>query len=601
MRLSSFVWLVFLLLSVHVEAKKIAINFSNLEISEFVKMVSKITKRNILITVPITGKVVFVADHGIEENELFALLQSVLQSKGFTLVAKNGFLTTVRVVDASKEAPPLKEDGLGQIHTQVMQVESADANTLSAQLRFLLSKSGKIVVSRENNAFIVTDFPRNTQLIKSLIHQLDKKKRQNIAFITLEHVKVATVYTEFVKIVNALYNQKIVQQKIGVFKNDASNTMILVAHEEQLGKLKNYITLLDKPDKVTKQRLGMITLKNANAENVTKLLNEIIAKKNYPKGAIKPSISADKELNALIFIASGEEMDEFRALIEGLDKERQQVYVKANILEISKSDADSLGVEYGFATGGVKGGTLYDLSATLSGTTLDYVTKATQAQSLGVSIPEMVLGVNIKFLLTNGAAKTLSEPSILCINNLESSIYVGQTQSILSQTTQGTQTTSLSSNQFTREDIGLTLKIKPRISSDNKVTLDVETKLEDVVPGSTVGLPTTTKREIKTTAIVRDGERVIIGGLIRKKKTTAQTRVPLLGSIPLLGALFRSTSTTVDEVNLVVILRPYILGKSEDLTRLRERLKKLEAIEAKFIDKTIAKLTKDKETKDSDD
>jgi len=374
--------------------------------------------------------------------------------------------------------------------------------------------------------------------------------------------------------------------------------MILVARDDQLIKLKEYLSLLDKPDKVTKQRLGMITLKNADAENVMKLLNEIITKKNYPKDSIKPSISADKELNALIFIASGEEIDEYRVLIDELDKERQQVYVKAHILEISKSNAENLGIEYGFATGGVKGGTLYDLSATLSGNTLDYVTKATQAQSLGLSIPEMVLGVNLKLLLTNGAAKTLSEPSILCINNLESSIYVGQTQSILSQSTQGAESTSLSSNQFTREDIGLTLKIKPRISSDNKVTLDVETKLEDVVPGSTVGLPTTTKREIKTTAIVRDGERVIIGGLIRKKKTTSETRVPLLGAIPLLGALFRSTSDTVDEVNLVVILRPYILGKSEDLTRLRERLKKLEAIEEVFIGKTLKKLNSEKDSND---
>lgn len=600
MRLNKFFIILVLVLSVNLQAKKIAINFANLEIGEFVKMVSKITKKNILITVPIAGKVDFVADHGIEPSELFALLQSVLQSKGFTLVEKDGFLTTVRVVDASKEAPPLNETSLGQIRTQVMQVESADANTLSAQLRFLLSKSGKIVVSKENNAFIVTDFPRNTRLIKSLIEQLDQKKRQNIAFIPLEHVKVSTVHGEFVKIVNALYNQKIVQQKIGVFKNDATNTMIVVAREDQLTKLKSYITLLDKPDKVTKQRLGMITLKNADAEMVMKLLNEIITKKNYPKDAVKPSISADKELNALIFIASGEEIDEFKVLIDELDKERQQVYVKANILEISKSDAEDLGIKYGFDGGGIKGGALYNLSADLGGSNSPYIATAAAAGNAGLSIPEMILGVNINLLISNGAAKTLSEPSILCINNLESSIYVGQTQSIVSQSTQGTDTTSLASNQFTREDIGLTLKIKPRISSDNKVTLEVETKLEDVVPGSTLGLPTTTKREIKTTAIVKDGERVIIGGLIRKKLTTSKSRIPLLGSLPLLGALFRSTTTTEDEVNLVVILRPYILGKSEDLTLLRERLKKLDFIEQEFIGKTIDKLKIAKD-EDSDD
>jgi general secretion pathway protein D len=598
MKLNKLLTLLLLVMFSSVEAKKIAINFSNLDISEFVKMVSKITKKNILITVPISGKVDFVADHGIEEGELFSLLQSVLSSKGFTLVENDGFLTTVRVVDASKEAPPLKRGEMGQIHTQVMPVESADANTLSAQLRFLLSKSGKIVVSRENNAFIVTDFPRNTQLIQALIKQLDQKKRQSIAFIPLEHVKASSIYAEFVKITNSLYNQKIVQQKIGVFKNDATNMIILVARDEQLAKLKKYLVLLDKPDKITKQRMGMITLKNADAEVVMKLLNEIITKKNYAKDAVKPSISADKELNALIFIASGEEIDEFTELIGDLDKERQQVYVQARILEISRSDAESLGAEYGVGTGGVVGGTLFNLTANLNGSAPDFVTSATAAQSLGLSISDIVMGININLLQSNGAANTLSEPSILCINNLESSIYVGQTASILSRTTQGADSTSLASNQFTREDIGLTLKIKPRISSDLKVSLDVEAKLEDVVPGSAVGLPTTTKREIKTTAIVKDGERVIIGGLIRKKESVSESRIPLLGSIPLLGALFRSTNDSFDEVNLVIILQPYILGKSEDLTALRERLKKLHALEQKFIDKALDDLEKEKNRND---
>lgn len=598
MRLNKLFLLLLLVLGLQLEAKKITINFANLEITEFIKMVSKITKKNILVTVPISGKVDFVSDHGIETSELFALLQSVLQSKGFTLVEKDGFLTTVRVVDASKEAPPLKTTALSQIRTKVIQVQSADANTLSAQLRFLLSKSGKIVVSRENNAFIVTDFPSNTRLIQSLIEQLDKKKRQSIAFIPLEHVKVSTIHGEFVKIVNALYNQKIVQQKIGVFKNDATNTMVLVARDEQLLKLKGYIELLDKPDKVTKQRLGMITLKNADAEVVMKLLNEIIAKKNYPKEMIKPSISADKELNALIFIASGQEIDEFKELITELDKERQQVYVKAKILEISKNDADNLGIEYGLSSGGISKGTLYDLSANLNGDTANYFSTAASVDALGLSIPEMVMGININLLISKGAAHTLSEPSILCINNLESSIYVGETQSILTKTTEAADINSLATSQYTREDIGLTLKIKPRISSDNKVTLDVETKLEDIVPGSTVGIPTTTKREIKTTAIVKDGERVIIGGLIRKKETISESRVPLLGYIPLLGGLFRNTAISTDEVNLVVILRPFILGKSEDLTALRARLKKLEAIEQEFIGEAIVDLEKKKEAND---
>ncbi len=592
MKLNKYILGTLLAAMLTLQAETIELNFSNLKITEFVKMVSKITQKNILITEPINGNVDFISDHGIEKDQLFVLLQSILESKGYTLVGSNGFLKTVKLTDASKDAPPLSEGKIAQIHTQVIQVESSDANVLGAQVRFLLSKSGKIVVSKTNNAFIITDYPKNTRLIKELIAQLDQKKDQEIAFLPMEHVKVATIFTEFTNIVNSLYDQKIVQQKVGLFKNDATNMIIMVGKKAQLERLKSYLEILDKPDKVTKQRLAMIPLKNADAENVTKILTDIISKKTYPKDAIKPSVSADKELNSLIFIATGEEIEEFQQLLAELDRERQQVYVQARILEISKSDSDHLGVEYGLDSLAESSGNLYNLSANIGGSALPMSTVAAYANDYGLPVPNTSVGININFLLQNGAARTLSEPSLLCINNQESSIYVGQTESIVSGTTQGAQTTDLTQNTYTREDIGLTLKLTPRISNDKKVSLDVQTTLEDVVPGSTVGLPTTTKREVKTTAIVRHGERVIIGGLIRKKKTEEEKIIPLLGHIPLIGALFRNSYTLEDEVNLVVVLTPYIIDKSENLSTLREKLQKLNALEENFIDETLKNLKK---------
>lgn len=582
-------------------SKKIELNFSGLEINEFIKVVSKITNKNILISSPIAGKVDFVSDHGISKEELFALLQSVLQSKGFTLVQGEGFLSTVRVSDASKEAPPLQEGKLGQIHTQVIQVESADANTLSAQLRFLLSKSGKLVVSRDNNTFIVTDYPRNTQLIKKLIKQLDQKRQQDIAFIPLKHVKVSTIYPEFIKIIGALYNQKIVQQKVGIFKNDATNMLIAVGKSEHIDRIKKFVEHLDKPDKVTKQQLAMITLKNANAEDVVKILTDIIAKKAYPKGVIKPSISADKELNALIFIATGEEIEEYKKLLAELDKEREQVYVKARVIEISKTRADSLGMQYGLNAVGYDGTSLYTLSANLGGSALSATDASTALSTFGFGSATISVGLNLNLLLQNGAAETLSEPSILCMNNQASSIYVGQTVSVISGTTQGNAANSLARNTFSREDVGLTLKVTPRIADDDKVTLNVEAKLEDIVPGSTEGLPTTTKREIKTSAMVTDGERVIIGGLIRKKVSTSISKIPLLGDIPIIGWLFKNEHKTEDEVNLVVLLTPYIVKKSSNLTQLREKISKLNALENRVINQELKALEVRRKAQKKDD
>jgi len=193
----------------------------------------------------------------------------------------------------------------------------------------------------------------------------------------------------------------------------------------------------------------------------------------------------------------------------------------------------------------------------------------------------------IKQLRIAKVSNTLSEPSILCVNNQESSIYVGQTESILTSSTQGSTTTSLAQNTYSREDIGLTLKIKPRISNDNKVILNIDTTLEDVVAGSGGGLPTTTKREVKTMAVVKDGEAVIVGGLIKDKVTESADKIPLLGDIPLIGGLFRDSQKTIDKINLIIILTPYVIEKASDLKALRDNLQKLSKLEKQVVDKLI--------------
>jgi general secretion pathway protein D len=198
----------------------------------------------------------------------------------------------------------------------------------------------------------------------------------------------------------------------------------------------------------------------------------------------------------------------------------------------------------------------------------------------------IALGASISLLNSNGAADILSEPSILCIDNQESSIYVGKTESISTGTT--LTGTGLTQSSYTRQDIGLTLKIKPRLSNDNKVLLAVETKLEDIDATNTnLQLPSTTKREVKTSAIVSNGESVIIGGLIKDKYDSSNSKVPFLGDIPILGNLFKDKATSHDKINLVIILTPYILDKSTDLATLRTQLDELDKIQQKYIDDVL--------------
>jgi general secretion pathway protein D len=565
---------------------EVQLNINDMEIEDFIKMVAKIDNRNILIPLNVRGKINYISKKPIPKKNIFHLLQMILKDKGFTIIdSGKGYYIVSRISDAHKDAPDIKDFSKEDIiHTAIIPVKNMDANKISVSIKNFLSRSGKLIISSETNSLVITDLPENIQTIRTLMKRLDKRPDLEIEFFELKYLKANDAFTQLKGIADTVFDQKIDAEKVSIFKNDSSNILTVVAERTQIDKLKEFLSKIDKPDQTTKQNIYFIKLNNADAEEIVKTITQVVAKKVYEKNEARASITFDKELNSLVLISSEIEYNELMELIAQLDIERKQVYVKARIVEISESKAKNLGVKYGLNAFNVNEGGLYTLASTLNG--------GSALAFSGLSIPTNLtqgfgLGVGLSFLSSNGVSNTLSEPSILCVNNQESSIYVGQTESILSSSATGTTTTALTQNSYTREDIGLTLKIKPRISNDNKVILTVDTTLEDVVAGSGGGLPTTTKREVKTIAVVKDGEAVIVGGLIKDKVTESESKVPLLGDIPLLGSLFKDTTYTTDKVNLVIILTPYIVEKSSDLEKLRENLQQMSKLEQEVVQKMI--------------
>ncbi len=371
-----------------------------------------------------------------------------------------------------------------------------------------------------------------------------------------------------------------------------TNAVIVTDFPANLTTIKKALAKLDVRDETTANYTHVILLKNADAKSLVATLNTIISKMTLSAGQQPPSITSDDNTNALIVVSSDELFTTLLPTIQSLDGDRQQVYVKAKIIEISENRSQEVGLKYGLSGGSAGQNGLFTFNSLLGDGKVGAVNvDATLLSKL--SIPSITsgvaLGANIALLNSQGAANILSEPSILCINNQESSIYVGKTKSINMGTT--LTGTGLTQSSYTRQDIGLTLKIKPRLSNDNKVLLAVETKLEDIESETTVGLPTTTKREVKTSAIVNNGESVIIGGLIKEKNDQGVSKIPLLGDIPVLGHLFKDTSKSRDKINLVIILTPYIVEKSTDLETLKMQLSDLEKIQNDYINKVVESIT----------
>ncbi len=602
---------------------EVNINFKDLKIVDFIQMVAKITGKNILISQNITGTVDYVSVKPIKKSQIFTLLSDILASKGYTLRdTQSGFLKVIKSADASKSSPPMYGDSsISEVQTTIIPIYNLNVRTILRQVNFLLSRYGKISLSNENNAIVVTDYPSNIRAIENVINKLDQDSDTKVQFVALHNAQAKSVYPKVKQLSRALFDSKIATQKVDVFSDDASNSIIVVGKSENVRALIPHIRKMDKSDNTVDKRMEILYIKNADATEIVKTLEKLLSDKSFAKSTTsnthpktvttkiprksksgkslppiiktetvtpsiigdkdKPTVTVDAELNAIIVYATANEIKEIRSVVNSLDTERQQVYIVAKIIELSDNKARQLGAKYELFSGIAGGAGIYGISGQLGGVIKPALSLL--GEPFNYQVPQvskaLAMGVTISLFDNNGAAKILSEPSILCINNKESSIYVGQTQSILTQSTTAASTTAIPTQNYTREDIGLTLKVKPRISADNKVSLEVSVISEDVVPGGSADRPTTTKREVKTSSIVMNGESVIIGGLTKDKVSDNMIKIPLLGDIPILGIPFRHTETHHDKTSLLIMLTPYIVKRSEDLAGLRNALGKLSVLE----------------------
>lgn len=342
--------------------------------------------------------------------------------------------------------------------------------------------------------------------------------------------------------------------------------------------------------KEEEQFTEVIGLKNVDGVNIIKILDDIVNKK-YINKATKPFVSLDLESNSLVVMASKDELKQIKNLIQELDKEKAQVYVQAKIIEVNNELVNKIGISYGIISTSARSDGINAISSNLNGGS-NAIKEA--VDTLGIKVSDiniksgLALGASLNLLQQNGALDIVSEPSILAIDNKESSIYVGEKISveISSTLTDG----GLQRTNYEREDIGLTLKVKPRISSDTKLTLEINTLLEGIKSTSVSAgqNPDTLKKEIKTTAILNNGESVIIGGLIENKNETIEQKVPVLGDIPLFGGLFKNDSKMNKKNNLVIIVTPYMIPKSKDITYIREQLSELKKLEDKYLQDSLS-------------
>ena len=571
---------------------KIHINIKNTSIKDLIKLTSKIIKKNILFTGNISGNVDFVQNVPLRKNDIMKILIRVLETKGFTIVIDGSVLRVVPLKDVARNNLPVYTGALSSqtfnMVTKIIKVENRNIDYVSLKIKHLLSKNSKLLTDKFSNRFIITDFPQNIKTVEKIISIITQKSDKKIETIELKNVLAKSIIKDIKNISKSIFDETSKSEKVNIFANNNINAIVLIGKKSNVDRLVKHVKKIDEKGTYTKRSVEVISLKSVDSEKISKTINSVISKKKYISSDKKPFIASDKETNSIILMGPNDEIATILKLIKKLDKDRMQVYVKVKIIEVSQRKINNIGIKYGldFLSLGPDG--LLGVSASLSHGFDNPTAPAISSAISGIDISNLggtralALGASINFLKQNGAINIVSEPSILCLNNKESSIYAGQTISI--KTNDATTGTTTVGAKFAREDIGLKLTVKPRISNENKVTLDIKVKIEDVEQSKTNDQPNTSKKEIKVTTIVANGENIILGGLIKSVDEKTIDKVPFLGDIPILGMLFKNKSSYTDKQNLVIILTPYIIKSTENISDIREQLSKFSLLEKKYYD-----------------
>ncbi|QKF78424.1 secretin N-terminal domain-containing protein [Arcobacter defluvii] len=577
---------------------KVNINFKDLKVMDLIKITSKIIDKNILITEDIKGNVDFVSNKPVNKDELIKILGYVLEDKGYSLVQTDEILRIVKLNESANSNVPIANNNssndLYWMVTEVFTVKDADVDYVASKIRHLISKDAKMVTNKDSNALVITDFKDNIDTVKEVVKIMTSGANKNSVIVELKNIDASEAKKNLDAIAKSKFNEKVETQKVSVVENKDNNSVVIIGEAGNINYLARYIKNVDEGSSLIKREVKVFSLKNVEAINVIKILDSVVGKKTYSDPNRKPLISADEETNTIIVMGPADELEYIQTLMDELDKEKAQVYVQARIIEVNDELVNNIGVQYGIFGGTAGSNGLATFSSNLNGgsNSISLVKDA-----IGLDIPDiksgLALGASLNLLKQNGALDVVSEPSILAVNNKESSIYVGEKISVetsSSVTDGGTERTN-----YQREDVGLTLKVKPRISSESKVTLEINALLEGIksTKVSAGQNPDTLKKEIKTTAILNNGESVIIGGLIENRSESTVQKVPVLGDIPLVGSLFTNDSTTNKKNNLVVIVTPYMIPKAKDITYVRNQLAELKGMEDRYLADSLIRLKED--------
>lgn len=560
------------------------INLKDADIRAFIDQISQLSGQTFIVDPRVKGQVSVVSNATLSLSEVYQLFLSVMATHGFSVLTQGDVARVVPNAEAKAEAGSGPTGG-DQLETRVIQVQHTSAAELIPLIRPLVPQFGHLAAVSSANALIISDRSANIARIEDLVRQLDRAESNDYAVLNLQHgwaMDIAEVLRN-----SLMRGDAKTTSGVQIIADSRTNRLIFIGPSEARGKLAALAQSLDTPT-TRSANTRVIRLRHNDAKSLAETLGDISEGLKNPESGesattARPQsilIRADESLNALVLLADPELIGTLESIVRQLDVPRAQVMVEAAIVEVSGDITDALGVQWAVDARGGTGGA-GGVSFGNTGISVGSVLNAINENEIPENLPDgAIIGVGtrsfgalITALSSNSKSNLLSTPSLLTLDNQEAEILVGQ--NVPFQTGSYTTDAAGANNPFTtieRQDIGVTLKVTPHINEGATLRLQIEQEISSIAPSASLTAQAvdlvTNKRAIKSTILAEDGQVIVLGGLIQDDVTRTNAKVPLLGDIPFLGALFRSTQETHVKRNLMVFLRPTVIRDRAGLAAL---------------------------------
>jgi general secretion pathway protein D len=556
--------------------EQITLALENADIKELIRWAAEHINKNIILHPDVKGQVTVISGAPLTREEAYAVFLSTLRIYGYAVINSDNALQVVPAEVANQNGAPLLGNSDAarsgeDVVVQIVKVNNISAQQLATLLKPMLPSSALLTPYPDSNMLLISARAQQIEKLRPIIARLDQGGGTDIDMLTLEFARAKDV----VQIVNTLLNKNAGQTTSTNFTltvDERSNSVLMSGDPIVRQQVRGLIERLDKP-KSGEGNTQVIFVRFAAAETLAPILQGVASSflksdKDQASANIDLKIEVSKENNALIVTAPPAVQDILKSVIRELDVRRPQVIVEAVIVEVNDDVLNNLGVQWNTDTpnDGVFAG-----SRTMPDGTVLGVDGASigAGLTLGFYHSGNLRGL-IRALKSNTAANLLSTPTIVALDNESAQILVGSNVPFITgQSTSAASSTATPFQTIERKDIGITLKVKPRINDDSSITMDVDQTVESIAPSNAKAADlVTNKRNITTRVLIENDQVLVLGGLIQNDVTDAQAKVPVLGDMPVVGRLFRSTNTEITKKNLMIFIHPRILATNQDARAL---------------------------------